>query len=104
MSSFIDYLFVFIRWFHIDPNAQEYFPKFRGKSEDELRGMDYFIAFGCKGFGAINKIVENLNNESAAMESINFLKRVHKDQTNGFTKSMFDVSQSSVNYELECFP
>ncbi len=75
----------------MDPKAQEFFGRFKGKSEAELRAMPRLRAHGSHIFSAIDCVVKNLNDDAVGQELANDLDRDHKNRTHGLTKAQYDV-------------
>lgn len=78
-----------VRLFKESPRTKGYFVKFRDLNDDELREQENVKAHACQVIGAVTKLVNNLDNTSVLVSSVQTLARGHKKL--GVTSADFKV-------------
>ena len=79
-----------IHWWKSNPHAQEFFTKFKGKNEAEMREMSIMTADGSRFFGTLYMLVKNLQYEDVLKDLLLYMKENHSKRNKNVTREIFD--------------
>lgn len=78
--------------FRMDPSVQDYFPEFKGKNEEELRGLFSFETQSTLMINIFDEVVEKLDDMDSVINLLQ--KTAEKHRQMGITADVFRVRYS----------
>jgi hypothetical protein len=91
-----------LKWWEKDPSVLHVFPRYNGKSLDELRKMPRIRSHGTHIFGRLDGIIHNLNDEPVVHELMLDMKRDHtKTKENATAKDYGIFVEVAAGYLTE---